>query len=130
MSSGEKAGAVLYAKDIGRVAEFYRQVAGMEKVEVDGDYFVLEAPGFQLTVVAIPRHLADTIALTSPPTRRGETALKLMFPVASLAAAREAAFRFGGELNPAEREWTFWRQRICDGCDPEGNMLQLREPME
>ena len=34
----------------------------------------------------------------------------------------------GGLVDPPEREWTAGGLRACDGHDPEGNVLQLREP--
>ena len=59
--------------------------------------------------------------------RRENTAFKLSFRVDSLADARAAAKDAGGELNPPEKEWDFQGMRVCDGCDPEGNMIQVRE---
>ena len=32
-------------------------------------------------------------------------------------------------FNPPEKEWHFQGQRVCDGCDPEGNMIQVREAL-
>ena len=39
----------------------------------------------------------------------------------------ESAARHGGALDPTAREWQFQSQRVCDGHDPEGNVIQLRE---
>jgi hypothetical protein len=33
----------------------------------------------------------------------------------------------GGELNPPDKEFAARGFRACDGHDPEGNVLQLRE---
>jgi hypothetical protein len=81
----------------------------------------------QLVIVAIPEHIAASIELADPPLRRTETPIKLVFTVASIHAARTAARPLGGELNPPEREWQFQEFRICDGHDPEGNIVQFRE---
>jgi hypothetical protein len=54
--------------------------------------------------------------------------VKLAFPVASIAQARAAAAGLGGQVDPLEREWRFGANKVCDGHDPEGNVLQLREP--
>ena len=51
----------------------------------------------------------------------------LIFPVASLAAARTRAAQAGGMLKPAECEWALDGHRRCDGHDPESNVFQLRE---
>jgi predicted enzyme related to lactoylglutathione lyase len=124
------AGAIVYAKDIQRVARFYAEVADLEVMHEVDDHVVLESETHELVIVAIPAATAARIVITSPPARRENTAFKLSFAVASLAEARAAAKAAGGELNPPEKEWEFQGLRVCDGCDPEGNMIQLREAPE
>ena len=48
------------------------------------------------------------------------------FVVPDLAAARLAATQCGGGLNGAERQWVFQGWTVCDGHDPEGNVVQFR----
>jgi predicted enzyme related to lactoylglutathione lyase len=127
MPDQAKAGAIVYAMNVARVSAFYAEIIGLKVSHAEDDHVVLESPNFQLVVVAIPESIAATIELTSPPARRTETPIKLVFPVASLGAARTAAARLGGELNPAAREWQFHEYRVCDGHDPEGNVVQFRE---
>lgn len=122
------AGAVVYAKHLSRVGDFYRTVMGLAVAHAEADHLVLESPAFQLVVVAIPEHLAAGIVIDSPPQRREDTAVKLIFPVPSIADARAAARSLGGELNGPEREWEFQGCRVCDGHDPEGNVVQVRAP--
>ena len=122
------AAAVLYAKDVAKVGRFYADVAGLRLAHEELDHRVLASDAFQLTIVAIPAKRAAAIHLTEPPQRRENTAVKLVFPIASLAAARAAARLCGGELNPVGREWLFQGTRVCDGVDPEGNVVQFREP--
>jgi predicted enzyme related to lactoylglutathione lyase len=126
MSDHERAGAVLYAKDVARVSAFYAGIAGMTVTHAEADHVVLESPSLQLVVVAIPAAVAATIEIAAPPQRRTDTPIKLAFAVDSLEAARNAAPLLGGELNPAEREWVYRQHRVCDGHDPEGNVVQLR----
>ena len=121
------AGAVLYAKDVDRVAAFYVEVAGLRVRKAEPAHVALESPGFDLVVVRIPETLARSITIESPPLRRESTPIKLVFPVAGVAAARAAAARLCGALNPEEREWRYEGGRVCDGHDPEGNVFQLRE---
>jgi predicted enzyme related to lactoylglutathione lyase len=123
------AGAIVYAKDIRRLARFYADVANLEIVHEVADHVVLESETYELVVVAIPAATAARIVITSPPARRENTAFKLSFLVDSLADARAAALAAGGELDPPAREWDFQGLRVCDGCDPEGNMIQVREPL-
>ena len=127
MPSHAKAGAILYAKNISRVSAFYAGAAGLEVAHTEADHIVLESPVLQLAIVAIPEPIAASIELADPPLRRTETPIKLVFTVASLHAARMAAKPLGGELNPPAREWQFQESRICDGHDPEGNVVQFRE---
>lgn len=124
--SAFKAGAVLYAKDVERVQSFYREVVGLRMESTDEDHVILASDFFQLVVFRIPAAIAASIAIDTPPQRRTESPIKLVFPVANLGLAREKAAALGGQLNPAEREWEFQGDRICDGIDPEGNVLQLR----
>jgi predicted enzyme related to lactoylglutathione lyase len=56
-----------------------------------------------------------------------DTALKPVFDVESIAAARDSAFKLRGGIDAVEREWTFRGRRLCNGHDPEGNVLQLRQ---
>lgn len=121
------AGAVVYAKDVERVSRFYAEVASLRVAQEEPGYTVLESQGFQLVVVAIPARIAQQIEIASPPVRREDSAIKLCFSVPSLAQARSRVSALGGELNGAEREWQFQGSRVCDGHDPEGNVVQLRE---
>ncbi len=122
-----KAAAVLYAKDIKRVSTFYAEVAELTIMHSEADHVILESVSFQLTVVAIPEKFAASFEIASPPIRREDTAIKLVFFISNIASARAIAARLGGELNSIEREWEFMGYRVCDGHDPEGNVIQLRE---
>ena len=128
MSDKLMPGAVLFAKDLMRVARFYEELLSMPAVHSERDHIVLESAAFQLIVHAIPRQIAESIVITSPPVRRTETPLKLFFPVTSLAETRAKAIVLGGELDPKSKEWEAHGYRACDGHDPEGNVVQFREP--
>lgn len=129
MSNLPKPGAVLYAKDLPRVAQFYVGVADLAVVHSEAEFIVLESPAQQLVFHGIPKHIADTIVISLPPARREDTAVKLVFPVASIAEARSRALGLSGELNSSAEEFEFRGFRICDGHDPEGNVAQFRELM-
>ena len=127
MANPFTAGAIVYAKDIARLARFYAEVANLEIVHEVADHVVLESETYELVVVAIPADIAKNIVIKSPPERRENTAFKLSFLVDSLVDARATAKAAGGDLNPPVKEWDFQGMRVCDGCDPEGNMIQARE---
>jgi predicted enzyme related to lactoylglutathione lyase len=121
-----RAGAVLYAKDVGRLVAFYSAVLGMQATDRDEDHVVLEAPAFQLVVLQIPRHIASGIEITQPPARRAQAAVKLVFFVPSISSVRASAEAFGGVMNSVDTEWSFQGFTVCDGLDPEGNVIQFR----
>jgi predicted enzyme related to lactoylglutathione lyase len=127
MPASISAGAVLYAKDVSGLSGFYSEVVGLRVTRADPDYVVLESEAYQLVVHAVPGDIAASIEIATPPIRREDAAVKLVFTVPSLGKARASAARHGGALDPAAREWQFQGQRVCDGHDPEGNVIQLRE---
>ena len=127
MSVSTHAGAVVFAKDLVRVARFYEELFSIPAVHSERDHIVLESSQCQLVVHAIPKKIADAIEITVPPARRTETPIKLFFFVASIAEARDKAKTLGGELNPKKSEWEARGFRACDGHDPEGNVVQVRE---
>jgi hypothetical protein len=128
-----KPGAVIYAKDTASLARFYGELLSMAVVHSEPDHTVLESADLQLVLHGIPRHIADSFVITSPPERRTDAAIKLFFVVEDLAQARATAARLGGALNESDQEWEWqWEAsgvrgvRVCDGHDPEGNVIQLR----
>jgi uncharacterized protein YjbI with pentapeptide repeats len=118
---------VLYAKNLQRLKTFYQGVFALQLEHEEPDHAVLAAPGCQLIIVQIPDAIASTIDVADPPRRRTETPIKLVFDVASIAAARAEALRSSGRLDPVEREWVYRGRRVCDGHDPEGNVVQSRQ---
>jgi predicted enzyme related to lactoylglutathione lyase len=120
-------GAVLYAKDLHRLAEFYSLVTGMEVQEIEEGFAILGREPSQFVIVRIPERIAKEIDIAVPPVRREATPVKLAFGVKDIASARTRAAEHGGTLNAVEREWTFQGVKVCDGHDPEGNVFQLRE---
>jgi Glyoxalase-like domain len=120
-------GAVLYAKDVGRLVEFYSAVAGVEPQAIEKSFAVLGAVPSQFVIVRVPDRIADEIEIAMPPELREANPLKLVFAVQDIAHARERAAELGGAVNAVEREWEFEGARVCDGHDPEGNIFQLRQ---
>jgi predicted enzyme related to lactoylglutathione lyase len=127
MATTFHAGAVLYAKNLALVKEFYQAVLGLNVEHEENDHVVLASPAFQLVVLKVPRHIASSIEIESPPRRRTEAPIKLVFEIPNIAAARSTAPLHGGELFPPVREWNFQGYRVCDGQDPEGNVVQFRQ---
>ena len=122
-----RSGVVLYAKDLDRVVAFYSAVLGFQASDRDESHVVLESRSAQLVVVRIPDRIASSIDISVPPARRADAAIKPFFMVPSVAAARASAEAFGGMVNSPDKEWTFQGCTVCDGLDPEGNVIQMRE---
>ena len=127
MDYESRTGAVLFAKNLDRVATFYSVVLGLSEVNRADDHILLESPGFQLVVHRITGAgpAADDIA--APPARRATAAFKPVFFVPSISRLREVAETHGGVMEPVDREWSFNGVAVCDGLDPEGNVIQFRE---
>jgi predicted enzyme related to lactoylglutathione lyase len=127
MTNTPTVGALIYAKDLERVAGFYRRLLALSVVHAELDRVVLGSGGFELIIHAIPADIASTIRITTPPAVRQETPIKLLLPIDDLAQARSMATQLGGHLASADREWQLANVRVCDGHDPEGNVFQLRQ---
>jgi len=121
-----RTGAVLFAKNLAVVREFYQAVLGLNAEHADQEHVVLGSPAVRLVVHQIPEHIAAKID-ASPQRQRADAAIKLFFEVASIAAARDLARQHGGEIFPPELEWDYQGSRVCDGTDPEGNVMQFIE---
>lgn len=126
-AAAPKPGVVIFAKDVPRVARFYQEVFGLVITHADGGNVVLESAAVQLVIHSIPAWIARDITVTTPPELREDCALKLFLPVARIADARAAAAGAGGAIGPPAREWSARGFRACDGHDPEGDVIQVRE---
>jgi catechol 2,3-dioxygenase-like lactoylglutathione lyase family enzyme len=123
------AGTVIYAAELERMSAFYAAATGLRVSRSEPNYVVLESATFQLVLHAIPAEIAVTFEIADPPVRREDAAVKPVFEVPSIGVARKAAADHGGQLDEPEREWQFERWVVCDGHDPEGNVVQFREPI-
>ncbi len=121
-------GAVLYAKDLNDLTEFYT-VLGGEVVEAsEGEFAVLSYGETELTIVQAPERIASQIVIKKPPVARSETPLKPVFQVSSLEVSLNALTNCGGITPSGALQWTFRSNTIQDIVDPEGNVIQLCEP--
>lgn len=125
MPGPARTGVLFYAKDVARVSAFYEAVLGAAVRHADGEHRVLESPDAQLIIHAIPAAYADAITIELPPAPREAQAIKPFFTVARLAAAESVVVALGGRVcGPV---WPGPGMRVRNVCDPEGNIVQLRE---
>jgi predicted enzyme related to lactoylglutathione lyase len=125
MSGPARAGVLVYAKAIERLAAFYENVAGMARLHATDELIVLQSPDMQLLVHRIPAHIAEGIVVASPPVRREDCAIKFFFTVASMVEATASVSRLGGTV--FAEQWEGPGFVVNNACDPEGNVFQVRQ---
>jgi catechol 2,3-dioxygenase-like lactoylglutathione lyase family enzyme len=130
MSYAARSGAVLFANNIDRIATFYSAVLGLDESNRARDHILLESPGFQLVVHRLVRGVSDADGAGDTPARRTTAAFKPVFVVPSISRLRSVVEAQGGVMEPADTEWSFNGATVCDGLDPEGNVVQFREQSE
>lgn len=125
MSGPARAGVLFYAKNLASVSVFYERVLGAKVVHADQEHRVLQSPDVQLIIHAVPQQYASGIAISVPPVPREEQAIKPFFTVESLAVAEPLVEQLGGKLcGPV---WPGPGMKVRNVCDPEGNIVHLRE---
>jgi predicted enzyme related to lactoylglutathione lyase len=124
-----KSAAVLYVQHLGRMRSFYRACFQMDVVDHAHDYSVLESERLTLSLVTVPERVAGAIVLSVPPSRREEVPIKLAFAVDSIEVLRPVFAELGGVVDPATTQWEFRGRTHCDAVDPEGNVIQLVQPV-
>lgn len=111
--------AIIFAKDMKRMTDFYHDALGLPVVANQPGWVEFDAGGVHLALHDIPPRIAKQTIITTPPRAREETPIKLVFEVDDLdAARRHLAARGATMFEP--RSWG-----SCDGLDPEGNVFQL-----
>lgn len=125
MTTPARTGVLIYAKQLEAVSAFYERVLGARVLHADSEHRVLQSPDVQLIIHAIPAQFAEAIAIASPPTPREAQAIKPFFTVDSLAAAERVAEACGGRVHGPV--WPGPGLRVRNVCDPEGNIVHLRE---
>jgi hypothetical protein len=86
--------AVLFAKDLRKVATFYTRVCSAKVKKEDAHHADLDCGGFQLN-----------------------------FPIADVVASRAVAQSLGGEIDDRPPPWAGDDARFHLGHDPEGNVF-------
>ena len=124
MQGPARAGLFVYALDVARLAGFYEALLGLARVRTTPELVVLDSPGLQLVVHAMPPEVATQASIVDPPAPR-DAALKFFFTVPCLDAAQAQAEALGGGALPGR--WASPVFTACNALDPEGNVFQLRE---
>lgn len=125
MTGPARSGVLFYAKDMQRLCAFYVAVLDARVVHADQQHCVLQSADVQLIIHAIPAPYRDEIEISVPPIPREEQAIKPFFTVPGLQDAENTALRFGGMV--LGQVYTGPGILVRNVCDPEGNILHLRE---
>lgn len=125
MSGPARSGVLIYAKHLERVSSFYERVLGARVLTADAEHRVLQSADAQLIIHAIPPRIAGSITIAVPPEPREEQAIKPFFTVESLEEAERLVAESGGIALGGV--WPGPGLRVRNVCDPEGNILHLRE---
>ncbi|HEY7641120.1 MAG TPA: VOC family protein [Steroidobacteraceae bacterium] len=115
--------AVLFAKDLRRVATFYVRVFAVQVLQEDAHHAELDCSGFRLVVHQIPEQFARNVVVTTPPHRREHGAIRLNFPVRDVPGSRALARSLGGEIDDQPPPWAGGDTSFHLGHDPEGNVF-------
>ncbi len=118
--------AVLYAHGLDRLSAFYADCIGLTPAEAGDGYRELRAEDLVLWLVR-GQAPAPTLDLDGSVIRRSAVALKLGFVVESIDRIAGTIESFGGTV--AKTSWEFAGYRRRDAVDPEGNVIQLLEPL-
>jgi predicted enzyme related to lactoylglutathione lyase len=124
------ASAVLYVTDLSAMRAFYETCFAMVPAYAEQGVCVLASSDWELSLVCVPATVAATLVIADPPRRRAGSPLKLAFDVSELDDAGSRVIAAGGRLDPADGAWEFRGRRYRDCLDPEGNVVQLRQPAQ
>jgi catechol 2,3-dioxygenase-like lactoylglutathione lyase family enzyme len=113
---------IVFVKDVARMRAFYGGVLGLEVLEEQHGWVLLDGGGCRLALHAIPEAIARGITIEDPPRAREDTAVKVAFHAPDVAAARERLAAAGVAMGEVR---TFGAVSFCDGVDPEGNVFQI-----
>src|SRR5882724_6207772 len=112
--------AMIYVKDLNRMAAFYGNVLGLKPVEETRteSWVEFETGATKFALHAIPAAIAEQIQILSSPEPREDTPIKLSFEVEDVASERQRLESLGVPI--VQRPWGTY-----DGIDPEGNVFGI-----
>ena len=123
----EKVRAVLFAKDLNKVATFYSRALGMTRESGDDRHALLKQNSFELIVHQIPKQIAEGIDISEPPARREIGAVRLDYPVGDIDYSRALARSLGGAIDESPPPWADRGTNFYLGFDPEGNVFGVSQ---
>ena len=113
---------VLFVDDLTRSATFYAALLSADLIDQSDAFVRVTSDSSELLIHKIPGTVpGETYA------PREEVAMKPVYFVGSIDAARSAVAHLGGRVYDASTVATYGNVHYCDAIDPEGNIIQLAE---
>lgn len=113
---------VLFVEDLARSANFYAALLSADLLEQSDTFVRVASDSSEVLLHQIPGATPD---VTYAP--REDAAMKPVYFVAAIDAARSAVAQLGGRVFDASTVATYGNVNYCDAVDPEGNIIQLAE---
>ena len=117
---------VVYAKDVTKVADFYKRTLLLSLLQEEAGFIVVGSDSLEIAIVRIPESIAREIQISVPPRLREETPIKCSFFVDDFQHVQAEAAATGGGTKPLASAWLSRGELHLDGYDPEGNVVQFR----
>jgi predicted enzyme related to lactoylglutathione lyase len=113
---------VLFVDDLTGSANFYAALLGADLLDQSETFVRVTSESSEVLLHKIPGATPD--AAYAP---REDAAMKPVYFVASIDAARTAVANLGGRVYDPSTVATYGNVHYCDAIDPEGNVIQLAE---
>ena len=113
---------VLFVEDLARSANFYAALLSADLLEQSDTFVRVASDSSEVLIHKMPSSVPNE---TYAP--REEVAMKPVYFVGSIDAARVAVAHLGGRVYDASSVATYGNVHYCDAVDPEGNIIQLAE---
>lgn len=114
---------ILFGSSIGVLKQFYVQCFGFTvKEEVPDQWVVLQAGAVELAL----HRIGEAYESSQPFVAESNT--KLVFSVSDMQELRSKLIAAGADMGEV-RSFEGYSSLFCDGRDPEGNVIQLEQPL-
>ena len=115
---------VIFSKNVSRMAAFYEAILDAKpRVEPSGDVRLISERD-EVLIHSIPKKIARTVEISTPPEARDGFPLKPIFDVGALGAVLDVVPTAGGVVTTFQ--FTADGLTRHDVLDPDGNVIQLR----
>lgn len=119
---------VLYVNDLITMTKFYSGLLNLQISDGDEIFTRLSSDQNELVLHQIPNEYLEPVNV--PPTLREDCVWKPTFDVRAISESRDFAPALGGSITDESRQWELGGFLYSNGNDPEGNIIQIRQPLD